>query len=280
MKLNDLIHRTQPQPWTEGDNIPWNEPRFSRAMLKEHLSQEHDAASRRAAIIDKHVHFIHTHILQRTPAHILDLGCGPGLYLERLARLGHSGLGIDFSPASIEYATHTAQSAGLPCAYQLADLRQADFGANHDLAMLLFGEFNVFRPADIRLILRKAHAALKPGGKLLLEPISQAAIQNQAAGPFTWYTSANGLFSPHPHLALTESAWNEEQKVCATRFIIVETESDEVQIYSASYQAYSEEDFRALLAECGFEQVTFYPALIGEGAPQDLIAITAIKQTS
>jgi hypothetical protein len=43
--LIDLIHRGKPQPWVEGDNIPWNDPDFSCRMLKEHLSQDHDALS-------------------------------------------------------------------------------------------------------------------------------------------------------------------------------------------------------------------------------------------
>ena len=46
--LTDLIQRDiAPKPWAEGEKIPWNDPEFSRRMLKEHLSQKHDAASRR-----------------------------------------------------------------------------------------------------------------------------------------------------------------------------------------------------------------------------------------
>ena len=49
MKLSDITSRTSaPVPWSEGDNIPWDDPDFSERMLKEHLSQEHDLASRRA----------------------------------------------------------------------------------------------------------------------------------------------------------------------------------------------------------------------------------------
>ena len=59
-------------------------------MLQEHLSQEHDAASRRAPIIDRHVHWIHAALLSSHPTAILDLACGPGLYSSRLARLGHA----------------------------------------------------------------------------------------------------------------------------------------------------------------------------------------------
>ena len=56
MDLRDVVLRVQPPvPWSEGDNIPWNEPDFSERMLAEHLSQEHDLASRRFEIIDQHV---------------------------------------------------------------------------------------------------------------------------------------------------------------------------------------------------------------------------------
>src|SRR5512139_3579983 len=104
MDLLELIRRQPvPVPWSEGEKIPWNDPDFSRRMLLEHLSQEHDAASRRFETIDRHVHWIHHAVLSGQPTRILDLGCGPGLYSSRLARLGHECVGIDFSPASIAH---------------------------------------------------------------------------------------------------------------------------------------------------------------------------------
>ena len=45
-------------------------------------------------------------------ARVLDLGCGPGLYTTRLAKLGHTCVGIDFSPASIAYAKAEAEHYG------------------------------------------------------------------------------------------------------------------------------------------------------------------------
>src|SRR6266542_3437561 len=102
MRLADLaLRQCPPEPWREGDNIPWHEPAFSARMLAEHLSQAHDAASRRAATIDRQVAWIHEAVLRGRPTRILDLGCGPGLYTGRLARLGHTCVGIDYSPAAI-----------------------------------------------------------------------------------------------------------------------------------------------------------------------------------
>ena len=111
LKLLDIINRQRvPQPWAEGEKIPWNDPGFSGRMLNEHLSQEHDAASRRFEIIDRHVGWIHEQVLGGNPTCILDLGCGPGLYTSRLAKLGHRCVGIDFSPASIAHAREHGES--------------------------------------------------------------------------------------------------------------------------------------------------------------------------
>ena len=110
--LLDIINRIpEPRPWTEGDNIPWDDPDFSERMLAEHLSQEHDLASRRSETIDQHVEWIFSSVLGSRPARLLDLACGPGLYAYRLARQGCEYVGIDFSPASIRHARKFASSS-------------------------------------------------------------------------------------------------------------------------------------------------------------------------
>ena len=38
-----------------GRRLPWDDPEFSERMLREHLSQDHDMASRRQNLIDLHV---------------------------------------------------------------------------------------------------------------------------------------------------------------------------------------------------------------------------------
>ncbi|HNT73439.1 MAG TPA: class I SAM-dependent methyltransferase [Anaerolineae bacterium] len=204
MNLTDIVRRTAvPEPWAEGENIPWNDPDFSARMLQEHLSQEHDAASRRFEKIDRHIAWIHTYVLGEKPSTILDLGCGPGLYASRLAQRGHTCVGIDFGPASIAYARAQAERESLACTYRLEDLRTADFGAFHtdyDLAMLIFGEFNVFKPEDIRHILRKAHAVLRPGGKLVLEPHTFAAVKTKAAARQAGMRRRTGYFPRSPTL--------------------------------------------------------------------------------
>ena len=104
LNLRDIVSRAPLAPWCEGDNIPWDDPAFSRRMLREHLSQDHDLASRRLERIDSHVAWIHAEVLGSTPSRVLDLGCGPGLYAHRLARRGHACSGIDFGPSCVTFA--------------------------------------------------------------------------------------------------------------------------------------------------------------------------------
>lgn len=270
MNLMDIVQRSAaPGPWAEGDNIPWNEPGFSQRMLQEHLTQDHDHASRRLETIDRQVEWIAREALGPPPASLLDLGCGPGLYLQRFAARGYTCAGIDFSPASVAYARRQAEQAGLSIQYQEADLRSASFGpdASFDCVMLIFGELNVFRPSDAQTILRKAWAALKPGGRLLLEPATETEVRRFSQEPAEWWASRRGLFGDRPHVMLSEAFWDEAARVATTRFYRIDAETGQVTRYASSQQAYSREDYTALLESCGFHSPRFTPGLAA--APDD-----------
>ena len=277
MNIHDLHKRPLPaQPWAEGEKIPWNEPGFSQRMLREHLTQEHDAASRRTKIIKKHIKWIQNVILAKKPSRILDLGCGPGLYCAELAKLGHTCHGIDFSPASIE---HAVRNSPANCSYTLGDLRTTEFPPGFDLVMFIFGEFNVFKPAHAREILQKACAALAPGGRILLELQTFDAVEQMGNQPPSWYSSSGGLFSADPHLCLMESFWDEDQAAATERYIILEDASRFTR-YTSTTLAYSEEAITRLLQECGFGEISFYNALTGESSesPDDFFVVTALSR--
>lgn len=278
MKLIDLVKRiSPPKPWDEGDNIPWNEPGFSGRMLAEHLSQKHDAASRRGEIIDDHVDWIHNDLLKGTPSKILDLGCGPGLYSSRLAKLGHECVGIDYSPASIEYAQKTCEVEGLSCTYKCEDVRAAEYGEGYALAMFIYGEFNVFRREKIELILKKLSGALNENGILLLEPHTYDAVKKIGATGPSWFTAESGLFSDQPHVCLSENFWNEDSQTAIRRWFVCDKSSENIIRYSATYQAYTDSEYRALLEQASFHAIQFYPSLsthTPESSPS-LMAITA-----
>jgi len=281
LKLINLIKRKSvPDPWKEGDNIPWNDPAFSKRMLSEHLNQDHNLASRKANLIDQHVCWINQTVLKMKPAKILDLGCGPGLYSSRLAKLGHQCFGIDYSPASIAYAKHSALEDTLACTYLEADMREADFGNDYDAVLLIFGEFNVFKPEDARQILNKAWLALKPGGHLLLEPSTYDSLYNWGNSKPFWYTSETGLFHETPYVVLEEYFWNPDQNVTTIRYYIIDAHNCYIEQHAQSVQAYTLKEYETLLEDCGYTNMNFYPSLMGEIDPEQngLLAIMSEKQ--
>jgi SAM-dependent methyltransferase len=280
--IADLIARAvPPEPWAEGEKIPWNDPEFSRRMLGEHLSQEHGMASRQSAVIDDHVAWLHAEVLGGKPSRILDLACGPGLYASRLAKRGHQCTGIDFGPASIEYAREAAQSDGLSCRYVEGDLRTTDFAGPdddlYDLVILIYGELNVFREEEARGILRRARAVLAPGGKLVLEPHTYDAVHRAGDAPPVWSSAEQGLFSDHPHLRLDEAFWDRKQGIATQRYYIVDAASGRVQRHSSSMQAYGDDHYATLLADAGFSIDAMHGMLTGSErlVDDDLLVIVA-----
>lgn len=276
MKLEDILHRTiPPEPWAEGDKIPWDDPQFSRRMLREHLSQAHDLSSRRAYIIDQHVEWIHGDLLHGRPSRVLDLGCGPGLYISRLATLGHECVGIDFSPAAIEYAQHQASTSRLRCRYEQGDLRDVDFGTGYDLIMLIFGEFNMFRREDALKILSKARQALKPAGRLVLETHTFEFVEVMGRANAFWTTSEHGLFSEQPHLILSESFWNADRMTATHRTFVIHMDDGTVDRYVETAQAYTLESYAAELTEAGLTLERSLLALPGSPASGEMVVLVA-----
>jgi len=265
--LLDIVNRKpKPAPWSEGDNIPWNDPDFSERMLAEHLNQEHDLASRRSVTIDEHVDRIFSTCLEGRPGRVLDLGCGPGLYAHRLSARGCDCVGMDFSPASVRYARDLAANEDLKCRFIHADVRDGAFGSGFDLVMMIFGQINVFPRNRAMEILRKAHAALEPGGRLLLE--FQAAEQIQKggeAGP-SWYSAASGLFSDTPHLVLQENFWDQRAAASTIRFMVIDASTGAVNSYALSNESYTEEELADALGAVGFGEVQTLPSLSGKTA--------------
>jgi SAM-dependent methyltransferase len=246
-------------------------------MLNEHLSQAHDAASRRFKIIDKQADWIHNSLLGSKSSNILDLACGPGFYTERLAHLGHTCHGIDYSPASIEYAIATAQRERLDCNYNCQDIRQAEFPNRIDLVMLIYGEFNVFRPVDIGKILDKSWQALKPGGVLLLEPHSYRMVKKLGKQVASWYSSTGGLFFDSPHLVMQENFWEEGSHTATIRYYVLQAGTGQVIRYAQSFQAYREAEYCKLLTDHGFGNIAIHVGLSDEVPQKGLMAIEACK---
>jgi SAM-dependent methyltransferase len=282
MNLLDIVHRIEsPAPWSEGEGYPYDDPDYGKRAL-EKLTDD-----RRLETIERQVDWIHRRVLTGRPNKILELCCGAGLHTSQLARLGHECVGIDFAPVLIAYAADTARKEGLNCTYIEQDIWTADYGTESALVMLISAEFNNFRPQNARDILRKSYNALSDDGILLLDvgrfdAMKREGEQGPTWGP-PWYSAESGLFSSQPHLCLRETLWDPDGCVYTERTFVIDAATGDVTRYASSAQAYTDEQYRSVLDECGFAEITFFPSLTGEQPPDQhwmQYAIVARKKTA
>lgn len=275
MDIDLLLRRAPVEPFAPGSRIPWDDPDFSARMLREHLSQSHDRASRRAAIIDSQVAWIHQVLLGAQPRRVLDLGCGPGLYTSRLARLGHACVGLDFSPASIDHAKAEARKEELDCSYQLVDLRSADLRSGFDAVMMLFGEFNTLAPEEAGALLQRVSSALEPSGRLLLELHFEDYVRALGSETPSWSAQQAGLFSDSPHLTLRESAWHSKLAVATERYFVFR-DGHPPAVYAQTTKAYSHSQLDGMLERAGLCTTGRYESLTGDAeAEAELFGLIA-----
>ncbi|WP_174507764.1 methyltransferase domain-containing protein [Klebsiella oxytoca] len=250
MDISTLISASRHiQLSAEESKIPWDEPAFSQRMLANHLSQDHDWASRRLEVIELQVAWIAS---QLSPgARILDLGCGPGFYTHRLAERGFHCTGVDFSPASVNWASQQAQNAGLNIEYIQQDIRTYSPTKSFEFIMMTFGELNVFSTADVRALISHCAQWLMPGGRLLIEVHTFDEVKRQGMAEASWQRCPDGLFLGVPHLLLTEHDWDEKAQTSSTQFWAIEANGQTTR-FGSQMTAWRDDEYVSLLDNAGF----------------------------
>lgn len=254
----------RPEPWEKDGNLPWNDPDFSRRMLREHLDEGHGAASRVTAEREQLLAWLWTKLGLNAGARVLDLTCGPGLYAVALAQRGAQVTGVDFGPASIAHARELAASAGVSerCQFVEADVRAYEpEAAAFDAALFIYGQLAVFPREVARQLLGKAATALKPGGSLLVELLEQERVDKKNST--WWFTDETGLWGDAPFISLGERFWYEDEKLSCERFYTLHLESGRLDEVILCDQTYSVEEMVQMMRDAGFATVEVYPAWDG-----------------
>jgi SAM-dependent methyltransferase len=248
---------SDPEPFADGRQIPWNDPGFSQRMLAYHLDESHDLASRRT---EKRSRIIEALIAETGLApgdHVLDMGCGPGLYCQELAGRGLQVSGWDFAPAAVEYARSQARAAGLDIDYVRDDYRNLNITERFKLVTLIYGDFNVFSRNDAAGLLRRIHQTLLPGGFFYTDVTTPAAHpQTEVKRDFSYHLS--GLWSDGPYLELYERHPVRSDGLRWERYVIVEAPTGRARVYTTWSQEYTPQTIADLLESAGLNVHTFF----------------------
>ena len=137
----------------------------------------------------------------------------------------------------------------------MGDIRHVAFGDRHDLAMILYAEFNVFAPHEAGAILARARASLTPQGRMLIETHPPEAVEAIGRDEPSEQQLESGLFSDRPHLYRTENRWLSDHNVAVQTFTITDTETGRQQVYRSTTKAWSDEELSAAVRSAGFSDM-------------------------
>lgn len=259
--LNEILqHVGRPKLFQRGNTVFWDDPHISKHLLEAHLDPTWDAASRRPQTIDRTVAWINEKFTQGKSCDILDLGCGPGFYAERLAELGHRVTAIDFSKRSIEYAKESNRVKLLPIEYIYRNYLEIEYENQFDLIILVYCDFGALTASERDNLLLRAKRALKPGGTFVFDVFLEDHFAEMREKR-DWEAEEDGFWAAGWALSLTETFCYPESKVALNQTVVLK-EDGQIDVHRIYFHHYNEADITALLSEFGFVTAQGYRGLV------------------
>ncbi len=256
-----LALQQPPAPFTPGEPLFWDDPHISAQMLAFHLDPNNDAASRKPETIDCSVAWIAASAGLHPGSTVLDLGCGPGLYASRLARLGLRVTGVDYSRRSIDYAAGYARDNGLDISYRYQNYLELTDEGQYDAAQLIYGDFCPLNPEQRARLLQNVHRALKPGGCFILD-VSTRECRKRHGSRNGWRALESGFWKPSPHLLLESGFDYPDRFIWLDQAVVIE-ENGKLSVYRMWFQDYTPETITAELTAGGFTVESLWGDLTG-----------------
>ncbi|MEV0116140.1 class I SAM-dependent methyltransferase [Streptomyces sp. NPDC050844] len=115
---------------------------------------------------------------------VLDLCCGPGLYLVPLAGRGYAVTGVDLSAEMLKRARAVCERAAAEVRLLQADMLTHVEPASYDVVLNVFTSFGYFDdPQDNFRVLTNARESLVPGGQLLIDVMGKEVLAGWIGRP-------------------------------------------------------------------------------------------------
>jgi SAM-dependent methyltransferase len=251
-------HMAKPEIYAPGTSKFWDDEHISKGMLEAHLNPEWDAATRKPEFLDESVKWISQIAPPAGYGHLLDLGCGPGLYGKRFAEAGYSVTGIDFSKRSIEYAKAQNRTEGMDIEYIHQNYLTIDYTESFDVITIIYCDYPALPPEDRLTLLGKVYKALEPGGRFILDAFTPLARKEESS---SWhYHGDGGFWSEKPHLCL-ESICHYGPEVELSRYIVVEEKN--IDCHNIWNRFFTRDELSAEIKSAGFKEYGFYDDIAG-----------------
>lgn len=252
----------KPVLYEPGDAKMWTDPYISQQLLKIHLDPNIDAASRKPESIKRTLEFIYN-FCNKSGIHILDLGCGPGIYTKEIAARGHEVTGMDFSENSIAYAKKQASINNQNIEYICQNYLELDYVEKFDLITMIYADFGVLIPVERERLLQNIFTALKPGGMFIFDVLNDKNLEIKFPDHKSWNVSLGGFWRELPYLELINGFHYEAEHVYLKQHTII----DQAEIctkYRFWTHYFNSTAIITMISDYGFENIDLYDNVLPE----------------
>lgn len=220
-QLEEINFRPKPFEFYTADEL-WTDEYTSKQMLSFHLNGDIDVSSRKFSFIDKSVNWMISQFDIREGRSVVDFGCGPGLYTERLAKTNAAITGVDFSKNSIGYAVNRAGHEKLNINYVNQNYLEFNSDKKYDLIIMIMCDFCALSPGQRRVLLEKFRTLLKPDGSILLDVYSLNAFDQTVESAAYAVNLLNNFWSPEKYYGFLNTFKYDDVKVTLDKYTIIE----------------------------------------------------------
>lgn len=260
-----------PEPYQPNIHPFWDDEHISAYMLAAHLNPDQDAASRTHAFMDRSADWIAQIAPPQDYPRLLDLGCGPGLYAQRFYQKGYQVTGVDLSQRSIRYAQEKSPSIR----YCRSDYCRLDLGGTFDLVTLIYCDFGVLCPEDRHRVLSRAHAHLRPGGRMILDAFASAHETNFQPYQRWQHRPQGGFWRKEPYILMEESRLYPGHVIGQQIHIITDTSVTPYYLWNTCY---TPKRLAAEAEKAGFRMIAVYGNVAGEPYSPESDTLAAVLE--
>lgn len=251
--------------FTKSTDKFWDDEYISEQMLKAHLNPGIESASKTKETIEAETDFIIKLTEMRQGKSVLDLGCGPGLYVREFAKTGAMVTGVDISDRSLKYANENIRSQYNNTHFIKKNYLNMDFNKSFDIATMIFYDFGALNTKEQNLALSNIYKALNDNGYFIFDVISEAKTPSPST---SISVHEHGFWSPTPYVEILNTYLYDDPKTEAWQYTIIDQDgiTKVMRLYNSLFNL---KELTEMLNKNGFKIEKTYKNLKGELLTKD-----------
>ncbi len=250
----------KPELYEKSTDRFWDDPYISQQMLDLHLNPEIESASKTKETIEKETSFIIQVTEMDKNKTVIDLGCGPGLYVREFAKTGAKITGVDISKNSLQYAVKNIQSDYENTEFKKMNYMDMDYQESFDIATMIFYDFSVLSEDEQSILLSRIHRALRKDGLFVLDVVTENRKPDLDERISVYESS---FWSSKPHMEVFKVFMYENPKTEGHQYTIIDEEGY-IRIIRFYNRLFNLDDITVLFKRHNFIIEKVYKNLMGE----------------